>query len=68
MDDVVFIRGAAAIARELQKIGIISADHPRPVAATYNLIRTRQLDVDRFGRSLITTPAKLRQLIAKKIA
>jgi hypothetical protein len=68
MDDVVYIRGAAAISKELQKLGLIAADHPDPESATYNLIRTKQIDVDRFGRSLITTKLRLRQLVAKRIA
>jgi hypothetical protein len=68
MDDVVFLRGAAAIARELQRIGLLPADHPDPKGATYHLVRSKQIDVDRFGRTLITTPAKLRQTINRQIS
>jgi hypothetical protein len=68
MEEVTFIRGAKGIARELQKIGLIPADHPDPEGATYHLVRTGQLNVDRFGRTLITTPSKLRQLVNKQIS
>jgi hypothetical protein len=60
-----FLRGAAAIADELKKLGIIAEDDPDPEGKVYYLDRTMKFD--RFGRQFISTPSKLRQLVNKQI-
>lgn len=62
-----YLRGARQIAKKLQDLGIIDEHDPDPAQRVYHLERTGKLQLDRFGRELITTPDKLEKTIAKQI-
>jgi hypothetical protein len=63
-----FLRGALPIAKELERMGIFQPDHPNNVDKLYYLVRSGRIQLDRFGRELITTPSRLRAQVNKQVS
>jgi hypothetical protein len=60
-----YLIGAAAIAKELQDMGVIRKDDPHAEGKARHLERSGQVKYGRLNRALATTTTKLHQQIAK---
>jgi hypothetical protein len=63
-----FLVGAKAIAKELERLGLIPEDDPNSEDRVYYLARSNKLSIGKFGNSLITTPDKLRRDVEKLVS
>jgi hypothetical protein len=63
-----FLRGARAMALQLQEMGVIARDDPDPEGKVYYYARTKKITTGRFGKDLITTTDKLQRDIAKLVS
>ena len=63
-----FLVGARAIAKKLERLGLLSKDDPNNEDRVYYLARSGMLAIDRFGNQLISTDAKLERLVDKLVS
>jgi len=63
-----FLRGARAIATELQRLGLIDKDDPDPTGKVYYYARTGKITTGKFGKEIIATPDKLQRDLIKLVS
>jgi hypothetical protein len=64
----VFLIGARAIAKHLEQLGLLPEDDPNNEDRVYYMARTKKIPTGRFGKQLISTPAKLEQVVNKLVS
>lgn len=62
-----FLVGAKAIAKKLEEMGLLPQDDPNNEDRVYYLARAKKIPIGRFGKQLISTPAKLQQVVDKLV-
>jgi hypothetical protein len=63
-----FLVGARAIAKKLERLGLLPKDDPNNEDRVYYLARSGKLAIDHFGNQLISTDAKLERLVDKLVS
>jgi len=63
-----FLIGARAIANHLEQLGLLPENDPTNEDRVYYMARTKKIPTGRFGRQLISTPAKLEQFVSKCVS
>jgi hypothetical protein len=56
-----FLVGARAIAAHLKSLGLIADDDENAEDKVYHWAKTKRISTGRFGKQLISTPAKLQR-------
>jgi len=56
-----FLVGARAIAAHLKLLGLIADDDENAEDKVYHWAKTKRISTGRFGKQLISTPAKLQR-------
>ena len=56
-----FLVGARAIAAHLKSLGLIADDDENAEDKVYHWEKTKRISTGRFGKQLISTPAKLQR-------
>ena len=63
-----FLIGARAIANHLEQLGLLPENDPTNEDRVYYMARTKKIPIGRFGKNLISTPAKLEQVVNKLVS